>query len=57
MTSEPEYFSPRCAIGLHADCADAEPRDSGVPGVRHLVCGCACHPTPPFRTGQPEERE
>jgi len=55
VVSEPAYRSPHCVIGLHADCADGEPRDSGVPGVRHLVCGCTCHPAPPARTGPPSE--
>ncbi len=41
--SEPEFRSPRCVIGIHDRCRDAEPRDSGVPGVRHLVCVCPCH--------------
>ncbi|MGW4162194.1 hypothetical protein [Streptomyces sp. NPDC004788] len=40
---EPEYQSPRCVVGLHARCRDHVPRDSGVPGVRYLVCGCVCH--------------
>ncbi|GAA2452190.1 hypothetical protein [Streptomyces macrosporus] len=55
---EPEFVSPPCVIGLHGDCADHAPRDSGVPGVRHLICGCACHavaPTAPTRAGSPEE--
>ncbi|WP_344633385.1 hypothetical protein [Streptomyces glaucosporus] len=44
--SRPEYRSAPCVIGLHADCADAEPYDSGVPGVHHLACACTCHPAP-----------
>ncbi|MFH9726994.1 hypothetical protein ACH4M4_29115 [Streptomyces sp. NPDC017254] len=41
---EPEFTSPRCVVGRHARCRDHVPRDSGVPGVRHLTCGCPCHP-------------
>ncbi|WP_165869496.1 hypothetical protein [Streptomyces barkulensis] len=44
--NETEYRSPSCVIGRHGHCADGEPRDSGVPGVRHLVCACPCHPAP-----------
>ncbi|MFD3533537.1 hypothetical protein [Streptomyces sp. NPDC058664] len=44
---EPEYRSPRCVMGLHDQCRDHVPRDSGVQGVRYLVCGCACHPAAP----------
>ncbi|GAA3394374.1 hypothetical protein [Streptomyces roseoviridis] len=44
---EPEFRSPRCIVGRHDRCRDHAPRDSGVQGVRHLVCGCACHPAPP----------
>ncbi|MFG2838186.1 hypothetical protein ACGFYE_24630 [Streptomyces zaomyceticus] len=40
---EPEFTSPRCAVGRHDRCRDHVPRDSGVQGVRHLVCGCSCH--------------
>lgn len=48
--SGPEFVSPHCVLGRHSVCGDGEPRDSGVPGVRHLVCGCGCHrrtPPPP----------
>ncbi|GHF97050.1 hypothetical protein ACFFSH_07955 [Streptomyces filamentosus] len=41
---EPEFRSPRCIVGRHDRCRDHAPRDSGVPGVRYLVCGCPCHP-------------
>ncbi|MFP8943610.1 hypothetical protein ACLIYM_19550 [Streptomyces fenghuangensis] len=41
---EAEYVSVRCAIGVHGECADAEPGESGAPGVRHLACACSCHP-------------
>ncbi|MDG9702654.1 hypothetical protein [Streptomyces sp. DH37] len=41
---EPEYRSAHCVIGRHGWCEDGEPRDSGVPGVLHMVCGCGCHP-------------
>ncbi|MFJ8662424.1 hypothetical protein [Streptomyces sp. NPDC093795] len=44
---EPEYTSPRCVVGCHDRCRDHAPRDSGVPGVRFLVCGCTCHPAAP----------
>ncbi|MFF9018384.1 hypothetical protein ACF09C_36175 [Streptomyces sp. NPDC014870] len=37
---EPEFRSPRCIDG----CRDGVLRDSGAQGVRHLVCGCFCHP-------------
>ncbi|MFD7325002.1 hypothetical protein ACFV9D_28590 [Streptomyces sp. NPDC059875] len=40
---EPEFRSPRCIVGRHDRCRDHVPRDSGVQGVRHLVCGCVCH--------------
>ncbi|KOU77691.1 hypothetical protein ADK57_02305 [Streptomyces sp. MMG1533] len=40
---EPPYVSGRCTIGTHDRCRDAEPRESGVPGVRLLVCTCPCH--------------
>ncbi|NML54916.1 hypothetical protein HHL19_34400 [Streptomyces sp. R302] len=40
---EPEFRSPRCIVGRHDRCRDHARRDSGVPGVRYLVCGCACH--------------
>lgn len=40
---EPEFRSPRCVVGRHDRCRDHAPRDSGVPGVRYLVCGCSCH--------------
>lgn len=42
-TDEPPYRSPRCMVGQHPRCRDAEPRESGVPGVRVLVCTCPCH--------------
>jgi len=42
-TPEPPYVSGRCAIGTHDRCRDAEPRESGVPGLRYLVCTCCCH--------------
>jgi len=46
-TPEPPFRSPRCVLGQHPGCQDAEPRDTGVPGVHYLVCTCACHhPTP-----------
>ncbi|MFJ7988985.1 hypothetical protein [Streptomyces sp. NPDC096351] len=41
---EPEFTSPRCVVGRHDRCHDHVPRDSGVPGIRHLVCACSCHP-------------
>ncbi|MER5206790.1 hypothetical protein [Streptomyces sp. NPDC002825] len=47
LTPEPEFRSPRCMIGRHDRCRDHVPRDSGVPGVRYLVCGCLCHPARP----------
>ncbi|MFE6103719.1 hypothetical protein ACFVQ4_27660 [Streptomyces laurentii] len=40
---EPEFVSSRCVVGRHDDCRDGAARDSGVPGVRYLVCGCDCH--------------
>ncbi len=43
---EPEFRSPRCIVGRHDRCRDHVPRDSGVQGVRHLVCGCLCHAAP-----------
>ncbi|MFD4315182.1 hypothetical protein [Streptomyces sp. NPDC058548] len=46
---EPEFTSPRCVVGRHAHCRDHVPRDSGVQGVVHLVCECACHPEPHAR--------
>ncbi|MFD4375454.1 hypothetical protein [Streptomyces sp. NPDC058486] len=42
---EPEFRSPRCVVGRHTHCRDHTPRDSGVPGVRYLVCDCPCHTT------------
>ncbi|MFE0652259.1 hypothetical protein ACFVZH_27140 [Streptomyces sp. NPDC059534] len=48
-TPEPEFRSPRCIVGRHDRCRDHAPRDSGVPGVRHLVCGCLCHAPAPHR--------
>ncbi|KPI06855.1 hypothetical protein OK074_4036 [Actinobacteria bacterium OK074] len=42
-TPEPPYRSPRCALSQHHRCRDARPRDTGVPGVRYLVCTCPCH--------------
>lgn len=47
---DPEYRSPRCVLGEHPHCRDAEPRDSGVPGVRHLLCACPCHHGTPLFT-------
>ncbi|MFC7795167.1 hypothetical protein ACFUIZ_12415 [Streptomyces cinereoruber] len=44
---EPEYRSPRRIVGRHAHCRDHVPRESDVPGVRYLVCGCPCHPGAP----------
>ncbi|MFD3567222.1 hypothetical protein [Streptomyces sp. NPDC058667] len=44
---EPEYRSPPCVMGRHDRCRDHVPRDSGVQGVRYLVCGCACDPAAP----------
>ncbi|MEU9702141.1 hypothetical protein [Streptomyces sp. NPDC047981] len=41
---EPEFRSPRCIVGRHDRCRDGVLRDSGAHGVRHLVCGCFCHP-------------
>ncbi|MEU4270910.1 hypothetical protein [Streptomyces sp. NPDC026092] len=41
---EPEFRSPRCIVGRHDGCRDGVHRDSGAEGVRHLVCGCFCHP-------------
>lgn len=41
--SEPPYVSSLCTIGTHDGCQDAEPRESGVPGLRYLVCTCCCH--------------
>jgi hypothetical protein len=40
---EPPYCSPRCVLGQHTRCRDARPRDTGVPGVRYLICTCRCH--------------
>ncbi|MET9932931.1 MULTISPECIES: hypothetical protein [unclassified Streptomyces] len=48
---EPEFRSPRCVVGRHAHCRDHVPRDSGVPGVRHFVCGCPCHRKGPGPSG------
>lgn len=45
---ESPYRSPRCALGQHPRCRDSEPRDTGVPGVRYLVCTCACHRSAPI---------
>ncbi|MEU6226922.1 hypothetical protein [Streptomyces sp. NPDC047042] len=42
-TAEPPFRSPRCVLGQHPECQDAEPRDTGVPGVHYLVCTCTCH--------------
>ncbi|MFI8371706.1 hypothetical protein [Streptomyces sp. NPDC085466] len=51
---EPEFRSPRCIVGRHDRCRDHAPRDSGVPGVRYLVCACACHTVPAARpAGRP----
>ncbi|MEV6245684.1 hypothetical protein AB0M38_05690 [Streptomyces sp. NPDC051742] len=44
---EPEFTSPRCVMGRHDRCRDHVHRDSGVQGVRYLVCGCLCHVGPP----------
>ncbi len=41
--AEPPYRSPRCVLSRHPHCQDSEPRDTGVPGVRYLVCACVCH--------------
>ncbi|WP_024757986.1 hypothetical protein [Streptomyces exfoliatus] len=49
LAPEPEFRSPRCIVGRHDRCRDHVPRDSGVQGVRYLVCGCLCHPAPPSR--------
>ncbi len=49
---EPDFRSLRCVIGQHARCRDFEPRDSGVPGVHHLVCACLCHPLRPELPGE-----
>ncbi|MET9674982.1 hypothetical protein ABZY68_18080 [Streptomyces sp. NPDC006482] len=49
LAPEPEYRSPRCIVGRHDRCRDGVPRDSGVQGVRYLVCGCLCHPAPSMR--------
>ncbi len=48
LTTEPEleFRSPRCMVGRHDRCRNHVRRDSGVPGVRYLVCGCPCHPVP-----------
>lgn len=52
LTPESPYVSGRCAIGTHDQCRDAEPRDSGVPGLRYLVCTCLCHrPMPVLAAG------
>ncbi|MEU6948841.1 hypothetical protein ABZ957_26970 [Streptomyces sp. NPDC046316] len=40
---EAEFRSPRCVVGRHDRCRDGVPRETGVQGVRHLVCGCPCH--------------
>lgn len=40
---EPPYVSGRCTIGTHDRRRDTEPRESGVPGLRYLVCACLCH--------------
>ncbi|WP_329273334.1 hypothetical protein [Streptomyces sp. NBC_01451] len=49
---ESPYVSGRCTIGTHELCRDAEPRESGVPGLRYLVCTCLCHrPMPVLATG------
>ncbi|MFD8645297.1 hypothetical protein ACFV14_33905 [Streptomyces zaomyceticus] len=44
-----EFTSPRCVVGRHDRCRDHVARDSGVPGVVHLVCACACHTAPGVR--------
>ncbi|MGW7432126.1 hypothetical protein ACWGIN_21565 [Streptomyces sp. NPDC054861] len=44
---EPEFRSPRCVVGRHDRCRDGVPRETDVPGVRHLPCDCPCHPAPP----------
>lgn len=50
-TPEPPFRSPRCVLGQHPQCRDAEPRETGVPGVHYLVCTCVCHhPTAPPTT-------
>ncbi|MFD1830470.1 hypothetical protein ACFSJS_12440 [Streptomyces desertarenae] len=43
------HLSARCAIGVHDACTEAEPGETGVPGVRHLACACPCHPAPQTR--------
>ncbi len=43
VAPEPEFTSPRCVMGRHDRCRDHVHRDSGVQGVRYLVCGCLCH--------------
>ncbi|WP_330288960.1 hypothetical protein [Streptomyces sp. NBC_00576] len=43
LAPESPYVSGRCTIGTHDKCRDAEPRESGVPGLRYLVCTCLCH--------------
>ncbi|MDX3456954.1 hypothetical protein PV396_34240 [Streptomyces sp. ME02-8801-2C] len=48
-TPETPFRSPRCVLGQHPDCQDSEPRDTGVPGVRYLVCTCTCHHRVPAR--------
>jgi hypothetical protein len=50
---EAPFRSPRCVLGQHPRCRDAEPRDTGVPGVHYLVCTCACHePAPATESGR-----
>lgn len=41
--SGPAFRSPRCIVGRHDRCRDHVTPDSGVPGVRLLVCDCPCH--------------
>ncbi|KPI05892.1 hypothetical protein OK074_4382 [Actinobacteria bacterium OK074] len=50
---EPPYRSPRCVLGQHHRCRDAQPRDTGVPGVRYLTCTCTCHHHQPTPTPAP----
>ncbi|MFF3378510.1 hypothetical protein ACFYXF_36840 [Streptomyces sp. NPDC002680] len=53
-TPEAPFRSTRCVLGQHPGCRDSEPRDTGVPGVRYLVCTCVCHHPAPA-TGAVDE--
>ncbi|PJE97021.1 hypothetical protein CUT44_11435 [Streptomyces carminius] len=53
MSGAEEYRSAPCAIGRHGECGDFPARESGVPGLRHLVCGCGCHPADEGRVTAP----